>query len=159
MLSPATKTLCMPRYSASLLLQQRHTNLTILLLMSKGSIFIDLFKRYLVLERNREHNDGATFILKISARMASDALFLERECRWYLILCKRLYTRLILTVDWLVEFYDTSTFVGYLMPNNFSINNQFYFKQLSLVWVHSLIVRKILFQAIQFSPTVLNQTI
>ena len=35
-------------------------------------------------------------------------------------------------VNQLVGFYGTSTFVGYLMPNPFSVNNQFYFKQFSL---------------------------
>ena len=33
---------------------------------------------------------------------------------------------------WLLGFYDISTFVGYLMPNRFLTNNQFYFKQFSL---------------------------
>ena len=36
---------------------------------------------------------------------------------------------------WLFGFYDISTFVGYLMPNPFLNNNQFYFKQFSLAWV------------------------
>ena len=36
-----------------------------------------------------------------------------------------------------------STFVGYLMPNPFYANDQFYFKQFSLAWVHSLIVKNI----------------
>ena len=39
----------------------------------------------------------------------------------------------------------------------FYANNQFYFKQFSLAWVHSLIVKTFLFQAIQFSQTVLIQ--
>ena len=43
----------------------------------------------------------------------------------------------------LFVFYGTSTFVGYFMPNPFNINNQFYFKQFSLAWVHSLIVKNI----------------
>ena len=43
---------------------------------------------------------------------------------------------------------------------HFYIKKQFYFKQFSLAWVHSLIVKKtFLFQAIQFSQTVLIQTI
>ena len=33
----------------------------------------------------------------------------------------------------LFGFYGISTFVGYLMPNPFSYNKQFYFKQFSLV--------------------------
>ena len=37
--------------------------------------------------------------------------------------------------------YDISTFVGYLMPNPFYTNNQFYFKQFSLTWVHSIILK------------------
>ena len=44
---------------------------------------------------------------------------------------------------WLVGFYFISTFVGYLTPNPFHVNNQFYFKQFSSAWVHSLIVKKI----------------
>ena len=46
-------------------------------------------------------------------------------------------------VGWLVWFYGISAFVGYLMPNPFSTNNQFYLKQFSLAWVHSLIVKNI----------------
>ena len=45
------------------------------------------------------------------------------------------------------------------MPNPFLYKNQFYFKQFSLAWVHSLIVKNISFQAIQFSQTILIQTI
>ena len=41
-------------------------------------------------------------------------------------------------IGWLFGFYDISIFVGYLMPNN-----QFYFEQVSLAWVHSLIVKNI----------------
>ena len=59
-------------------------------------------------------------------------------------------------VGWLVRFYDTSTFVGYLMPNSFYTNNQFYFKLFNLAWVHSLTIQ---FQGIQFSQTVLIQKI
>ena len=33
---------------------------------------------------------------------------------------------------WLVGFYGKSTFVGYLTPNPFYVNNQSYFKQFSL---------------------------
>ena len=44
---------------------------------------------------------------------------------------------------WLFGFYGISTFVGYLMPKDFYTNNQFYFQQLSLAWVHSLIVKNI----------------
>ena len=40
----------------------------------------------------------------------------------------------------LFGFYDISTFVGYLMPNPFYANSQFYFKQFSLALLHSLIV-------------------
>ena len=41
------------------------------------------------------------------------------------------------------------------MPNQFYTNEQFYLKQFSLAWVRSLIVKTFLFQAIQFSQTVL----
>ena len=51
-------------------------------------------------------------------------------------------------VGWLFGFHGISTFVGYLTPNPFLTNNEFFFKQLSLAWVHSLIVK---FWAIQFS--------
>ena len=34
---------------------------------------------------------------------------------------------------WLVGFYVTSKFVGYLTPNPFYANSQFYFKQFSSV--------------------------
>ena len=43
----------------------------------------------------------------------------------------------------LVWFYGISTFVGYLTPNPFYVNNQFYLKQFGLAWVHSLIVKNI----------------
>ena len=51
-------------------------------------------------------------------------------------------------------FYGISTFVLY-----FYSNNQFYFKQFSLAWVHSLIVKTFLFQTIQFIQIVLIQLI
>ena len=44
-------------------------------------------------------------------------------------------------VGWLFGFYGISTVEGYLMPNPFYTNKQFYFKQFSLAWVHSLIVK------------------
>ena len=61
----------------------------------------------------------------------------------------------------LFGFYGISTFVGYLMPNLFYTNKQFYFKHFSLAKVYSLIVKNIsissysvysnsLFQTIQF---------
>ena len=44
----------------------------------------------------------------------------------------------------LFGFYGTSTFKGYFIQNPFFFaNNQFYFKLLSLAWVHSLIVQNI----------------
>ena len=55
--------------------------------------------------------------------------------------------------------YGISTFVGYLMPNPFLYKNQFYFKQFSLVLIHSSIVKSILLQAIQYSQIVLILTI
>ena len=57
-------------------------------------------------------------------------------------------------VDWLFGFYGISTFVGCLMPNPFYTNDQFYFKQFSLAWVHISIVKTFLFQAIYFSQKV-----
>ena len=63
-------------------------------------------------------------------------------------------------VGWLVllfVFYGISTFLGYLMPNPFY--TIIYFKQFNLAWVHSLIVKSFLFQAIPFSQTVIIQTI
>ena len=45
-------------------------------------------------------------------------------------------------VGWLVGFYGIST-IGYLTPNPFYANGQFYSKQFSLAWVHSLIVKNI----------------
>ena len=62
-------------------------------------------------------------------------------------------------VRWLFGFHGISTFEGYLMPNLFYTNNQFYFKQFSLASVHSLIVKKYLFHAISFSEVVLIQPI
>ena len=44
-------------------------------------------------------------------------------------------------VSYLLGFYGISTFGGYLMPNPFYTNNQFYFKRFSLAWVHSLIIK------------------
>ena len=44
---------------------------------------------------------------------------------------------------WLFGFYVISTFVGYLTPNPFYASILFYFKQFSLAWVHSLIVKNI----------------
>ena len=43
----------------------------------------------------------------------------------------------------LFGFNGISTSVNYLMPNPFHTNNQFYFKEFSLAWVHSLIVKNI----------------
>ena len=51
----------------------------------------------------------------------------------------------------MIGFYVISTFVGYLMPNPFLYNKQFYFKQFSLALVHNLIVKVFLFQAIEFN--------
>ena len=45
------------------------------------------------------------------------------------------------------------------MPNPILYSNQFYFKQFSLAWIHSLIVKSFLFRAIQFSQTVIFQPI
>ena len=44
-----------------------------------------------------------------------------------------------------VGFYGISTFVGYLMPNPFYVNNLFYLKQVKQLYV------TILFQKIQLS--------
>ena len=62
-------------------------------------------------------------------------------------------------VGWLVGFYGISTFVGYLNKSIFYVNNQFYFKQFSLAWVHSLIDKTFLFQTIQFSQAAQIQLI
>ena len=51
---------------------------------------------------------------------------------------------------WLVGFYGISTFVGYLTPNPFYAISQLYFKQFSLTWVHSFIVKTVRIQLIQF---------
>ena len=39
--------------------------------------------------------------------------------------------------------YGVSTFIGYITPNPFYVNNHFYFKQFSFAWVHNLIVKNI----------------
>ena len=44
---------------------------------------------------------------------------------------------------WFVGLYGISTLVGYLTPNLFLVNSQFFFKQFSLAGVHSLIVKNI----------------
>ena len=46
-----------------------------------------------------------------------------------------------------------------LVQVQFSIQKQFHSKQFSLAWLHSLIDKKFLFEPIQFSQTVLIQTI
>ena len=45
------------------------------------------------------------------------------------------------------------------MPNPFYTNNQFYFKQCRLEWVHSLIVKNISISSFQFRQTILIQII
>ena len=40
-------------------------------------------------------------------------------------------------------FYGIKTFLDYSTLNLFYTNNQFYFKQFSLAWVHGLIVQNI----------------
>ena len=45
------------------------------------------------------------------------------------------------------------------MPYPFYTNNQFYFKQFSLAWVHILTVKTFPFQTNQYIQTVLIQTI
>ena len=52
-------------------------------------------------------------------------------------------------VGWLLRFYGISTFVGYLTPNSFFVNSQFYWKQSGLASVHIFIL------AIQRRQTVL----
>ena len=47
------------------------------------------------------------------------------------------------TTGTLFVLYGISTFVGYSMPNPFYTNKQFYFKQFSLEYVHSLIIKDI----------------
>ena len=71
-------------------------------------------------------------------------------------------------IGWL-GFYGISTFVGYLTPSPFYVNNQFYLKQFSLAWVHSLIVKnssisnysvlfKQLYITIQFSVSTVSMS-
>ena len=60
---------------------------------------------------------------------------------------------------WLFGFYGISNFVCYLMPNPFYTNDQFYFKQFSLILYIVQFSKPFVFQAIQFSQTVLIQTI
>ena len=67
-----------------------------------------------------------------------------------------IYIYIYVLIGWLVGFYGISTFVGYLTPKPFYANDQFYFKQFSLAWVHSLIVNTFQFQTIQFIQTVLT---
>ena len=62
-------------------------------------------------------------------------------------------------VGWLFGFYGMSTFAGYSTLNPFLCNNHFYFKQFSLASLHCLIIKKILFLAIQFIQAVLIQLI
>ena len=64
-----------------------------------------------------------------------DPLYVVISFGWYLFQ--------FLMVGWLVGFDGISTFVGYLALNPFLMNNQFYFKQFSLAWVQSLIVKNI----------------
>ena len=60
----------------------------------------------------------------------------------YCIIWQQIITKVyFVDVGWLFGFYGISTFVGYLM--SFYTNNQFYFKQFSLAWVHSLIIKNI----------------
>ena len=49
--------------------------------------------------------------------------------------------RIIASIFWLSGFYGISAFIGYFAPNPFYTNNLFSFKQFSLVWLHSLIVK------------------
>ena len=60
-------------------------------------------------------------------------------------------------VGWLFGFYGISTFVGYLTPNPF-LYNQFYFKQFSLAWVHSLIVKNIFISSYSVFSNSFNST-
>ena len=62
-------------------------------------------------------------------------------------------------VGLLVGFYGISTFIGYLCQIHFHANIQFYFKLFSSAKVRSFSVKTVLFQADQFSQTVLIQTI
>ena len=64
-------------------------------------------------------------------------------------------------VGWFGLVYGISTFVCYLMPSLFYTNNQFYFRQFSLAWVHSLIVKNISISSysIYSNSSVLNNSI
>ena len=64
----------------------------------------------------------------------------EKEHRKYLDM---VWYGLVCVFVCLVGFYGISTFGGYLTPNTFFTNNQFYFKQFSLECVRGLIVKNI----------------
>ena len=51
--------------------------------------------------------------------------------------------RCVKQYGWLGWLYAISNIVGYLTPNPIFIHSQFFFKQFSLEWVHSLIVKNI----------------
>ena len=60
------------------------------------------------------------------------------------ILLKLLHrAQMCVLVGWLFGFYSISTFVDYLTQYPFYTNKQFYFKQFSLAWVDSLVVKNI----------------
>ena len=65
-------------------------------------------------------------------------------------------TRVGWLVGWLVGFKDIPTFVGYLMPNQFYANSQFFFKQFSLTLVYSLIVKNISISSYSVSSNISN---
>ena len=80
---------------------------------------------------------GMTGVFKLRFVIYHIYIYIERER-------ERERGRERIHICWLVGsfvFYGISTFVGYLSPNPFHTNNQFYFKQFSLAWVHSLIVK------------------
>ena len=63
------------------------------------------------------------------------------------------------SVNWLIVWILWHINLGRLFNTTSIFIQILFFKQLGLAWAHSLIVKNILFQAIQFSQTVLIQTI
>ena len=57
----------------------------------------------------------------------------------------KIWIRVVVSISYDDNHYITgiSTFEGYFTPNPCYANNHFYFKQFSLAWIHSLIVKNI----------------
>ena len=78
-----------------------------------------------------------------------------------LSISSRIWTRVTVSISYDDNHYTTGilTIPGYYCQIHFYTNKQFFFNQFSLTRLHSLIFKTFLFQAIQFSQTVLIQTI